>query len=92
MALEDVFILMRVLQQGDDLPTAFKKYDIVRRPRIAQIAKYSKKGGDMRRETGQRAQWVREQFMWVWLKLMPTSWMSYPFQYDATTIEIPSSV
>jgi 2-polyprenyl-6-methoxyphenol hydroxylase-like FAD-dependent oxidoreductase len=90
MAMEDAYLLYRLLErQSDDLPTIFKTYEAIRRPRIQEIVGYSQTGGDMRRETGPWKQWLKEWVIWAWLKLAPESLVSHPFQYDITTITIP---
>lgn len=91
MAMEDVFLLYCLLQQDDDLPTIFQKFESIGRPRIEEIFKLSKRGGDMRRETGPWAQWFKETMMWLWLKLISESWTSGLFEYDITTVAIPST-
>ena len=92
MAMEDVYLLYRLLRAEDNLGTVFKKFDRMRRPRIQEISEISQKGGDIRRETGPWAQWFKETMMWLWLKFMPEAWMTSPFEYDITTVEIPASI
>jgi 2-polyprenyl-6-methoxyphenol hydroxylase-like FAD-dependent oxidoreductase len=93
MALEDAYLLYRLLeQQSDNLPKAFKTYDEVRRPRIKEIEGYANTGGDLKRETGPWKQWFKEWMIWAWLKIAPESLTSYPFMYDITTVKLPGEV
>jgi 2-polyprenyl-6-methoxyphenol hydroxylase-like FAD-dependent oxidoreductase len=88
MALEDVYLLYRLLQEDIDLQTVFQKFDDIRRPRLEEIWGLSRQGGDIRRETGPWKQWIREWLIWAWLKFMPERWMASPFEYDITTVQI----
>ncbi|RAR04542.1 hypothetical protein DDE82_004499 [Stemphylium lycopersici] len=52
MALEDVFVLSRTLEDGDHpLDAVFRQYEAVRRPRVEAIARASAENGDMRKGT-----------------------------------------
>jgi 2-polyprenyl-6-methoxyphenol hydroxylase-like FAD-dependent oxidoreductase len=52
MALEDAYLLSRLLKKRYDLGHIFQEYDTIRRTRINMFAKMAHRGGDMRRETG----------------------------------------
>jgi 2-polyprenyl-6-methoxyphenol hydroxylase-like FAD-dependent oxidoreductase len=88
MAMEDVYLLYRLFQQDMDLQTVFHTFEKIRRPRVTEIWKLSREAGDMRKDTGAWGQWFKEWMMWAWLKFMPESWLSSPFEYDITTVEI----
>ena len=54
-----------------DIPTAFKKFDEIRRPRIERLYKLAMQSGDMTRETGPWMQWAKEWSTWLFLKVAP---------------------
>jgi 2-polyprenyl-6-methoxyphenol hydroxylase-like FAD-dependent oxidoreductase len=88
MALEDTVLLCRLLQEKNDIATAFHKFDAIRRPRIETFFKYSQRSGNLRREIGPWAQWIKEWVMWITMKVIPESWSSIPFEYDITTVSL----
>jgi len=88
MALEDVYMLYRVLQESDDLSKVFGKYETIRRPRIEDMYKMSKRGGGLRKEFGPWGEWFKETVMWVVMGLTPESIVARPFDYDVTTVKI----
>ncbi|KAH7146186.1 hypothetical protein EDB81DRAFT_934086 [Dactylonectria macrodidyma] len=65
MALEDVFLLSRLLEQPNkSLAEAFEKYQIIRRPRVEAIANASASNGEIRKDTGPMALKVKEFAFW----------------------------
>jgi 2-polyprenyl-6-methoxyphenol hydroxylase-like FAD-dependent oxidoreductase len=87
MGLEDTVILTRLLQQeGDNLATVFKKFEDIRRPK--EIFNHSRRSGDIRTVVGPWKQWIREWVLWFGLKVMPESWQTMPFEYDAFTVSL----
>jgi 2-polyprenyl-6-methoxyphenol hydroxylase-like FAD-dependent oxidoreductase len=92
MALEDTVLLSRLLQDGDNLSTVFKKFDDIRRPRIKEFFTMAGHSGDMRRVTGPWAQWIKEWVMWFGLKIMPESWTTAPFEYDVFSVSLDTPV
>jgi 2-polyprenyl-6-methoxyphenol hydroxylase-like FAD-dependent oxidoreductase len=99
MALEDAYLLSRLLKKTDDLGNIFQKYDTIRRPKIKMFAKAAQRGGEMRRETGAWTQRGKEILMWLWLKILPLAlwlllkvlperWMPDSFNYHVTTVTL----
>jgi len=99
MALEDAYLLSRLLKKTDELGEIFQKYDAIRRPRIKVFAKFAQRGGDIRRETGVWAQWWKEMLMRIWLKIiplllwlmlnvLPERWIPSFINYDITTVKL----
>jgi len=88
MALEDVYMFYRVLQESDELPKVFGKYESLRRPRIEDMYKMSKRGGNLRREFGPWGEWFKETVMWIVMALTPERVAAHPFDYDVTTVKI----
>jgi 2-polyprenyl-6-methoxyphenol hydroxylase-like FAD-dependent oxidoreductase len=88
MALEDAFLLSRLLQQTEDLPAVFKKFEAIRRPRIQRLFKMASASSSIRKDTGPWGLWVKEWILWAVLKVMPESWMSKSFEYDITSVDI----
>jgi 2-polyprenyl-6-methoxyphenol hydroxylase-like FAD-dependent oxidoreductase len=72
MALEDVFVLSRVIKQNPDDPVKdiFRKYDEIRRPRITRIYTASEKNGALWTKTGPWGLWFRELMAWVVFSLL----------------------
>lgn len=65
MALEDVFLLSRLLEQPSrPLPEVFEKYQAIRRPRVEAIANASASNGEIRKDTGPIALKVKEFTIW----------------------------
>ncbi|CVL00357.1 related to 2-polyprenyl-6-methoxyphenol hydroxylase and related FAD-dependent oxidoreductases [Fusarium mangiferae] len=65
MALEDVFLLSRLLEQPSrPLPEVFEKYQAIRRPRVEAIANASASNGEIRKDTGPIALKVKEFTFW----------------------------
>ena len=61
MALEDVFLLSRLLEDGTrPLSEAFEKYDAIRRPRVNEIFKIAADNGKMRERITPWRLWFRE--------------------------------
>ncbi|PYH43314.1 FAD-dependent oxidoreductase [Aspergillus saccharolyticus JOP 1030-1] len=70
MALEDAFLLSRVLKEKDwSLEHAFARYEAIRRPRINELYQLAAKNGRRRKATGSWALWVGENVMWARLGL-----------------------
>ena len=88
MAMEDAFLLCRLLQKHNDLSIVFEKYEGIRRPRIETLVKLSLQAGDMRRVASPWAQWFKEWSMWAWLRIMPETWLTRNMEYDITAVDI----
>ncbi|PYI20543.1 salicylate hydroxylase [Aspergillus violaceofuscus CBS 115571] len=70
MALEDVFLLSRVLQEQDwSLDDAFARYEAIRRPRVNEIYQLAAKNGQGRKAMNPWALWLKENVMWAGLSL-----------------------
>jgi 2-polyprenyl-6-methoxyphenol hydroxylase-like FAD-dependent oxidoreductase len=68
MALEDAFLLSRLLQaspSGASLSEIFSQFDGIRRLRIEKFYKQAGARGDQRKETGPWAHWVKENVIWA---------------------------
>ncbi|GKZ16632.1 hypothetical protein AbraIFM66951_000132 [Aspergillus brasiliensis] len=66
MALEDVFLLSRVLNDDErSLKDAFAKYEEIRRPRIMEIYNLAAKNGDRRKNVGPWGLWMKEYMAWI---------------------------
>ncbi|CAG9945953.1 unnamed protein product [Clonostachys rosea f. rosea IK726] len=81
MALEDIFILARVLQsQGEttSLEAAFERVEEIRKPRIADVVARSVENGKARRKTTPLGLWAKEMFIWTSAQL---SWFSGIFNF-----------
>ncbi|KIW94692.1 uncharacterized protein Z519_04669 [Cladophialophora bantiana CBS 173.52] len=71
MALEDVFLLSRVLElesfaSSSSLSAAFDKFDEIQRPRVERFAKLA--ASRLRKKTGSREQWLKKLLFWAGLK------------------------
>lgn len=72
MALEDVFLLSRLLEDRTrPLSEVFERYDAIRRPRVNEIFKIAADNGDMRKKTTPWRLWFREITMSL---VMTISW------------------
>ena len=87
-ALEDTVILTRLLEKNEDLLTAFKKFDKIRRPRIQDLFHYANRAGNMRRIQGPWSYWIQEKILSFVLNYVPERYMIAPFEYDASTVNI----
>jgi len=61
LALEDVFLLSRLLATGataGDLATVFEKFDAIRRPKVKPFSGIAAKRGAERKKTGALARWM----------------------------------
>lgn len=68
MAMEDVFLLSRLLKnEGAEksLREVFEKFDHVRRPRVNHIHETAARNGQKRRKTSPWALWVKEWVIWA---------------------------
>ncbi|KAJ5587409.1 uncharacterized protein N7459_003174 [Penicillium hispanicum] len=71
MALEDVFLLSRLLEDRDrPLREVFEKYDQIRRPRVNEIFAMAAQNGKARRKTTPWGLWFREFGMSMAMNLM----------------------
>lgn len=95
MALEDVFLLSRMLE----FPTAtlsdtFEKFEKVRRPRIDKFYKIAAKNGDERRKPSPWVLWFKECVLWLILTAITSlnlhRWRSgqKDLMYDIDQIEL----
>ena len=69
MALEDVFLLSRLLAGKRELTEVFDKYDEVRRPRCEQISKLAVKNAGVRKEDSDVKLFVKEVVVWLFFSL-----------------------
>ncbi|KAJ5757466.1 uncharacterized protein N7511_006160 [Penicillium nucicola] len=61
MALEDVFLLSRLLEDSNrSLPDVFAKFDYIRRPRVNEVYSHSAKNANSRKKTGPWGLWMKE--------------------------------
>jgi len=61
MALEDVFLLSRLLEDRTrSLSEVFERYDAIRRPRVNGIFKLAVDNGEMRKKSGPWGLWFKE--------------------------------
>ena len=61
MAMEDVFLLSRLLEDpARPLSEVFKKYNDIRRPRVDEISNMASQNANIRRKTGTWGLWFRE--------------------------------
>ena len=95
MALEDVFLLSRLLESSSaTLPDMLGKFDEVRRPRVEKFYKFAAKNGDKRRKSSPWVLWFREFFLWValWvvtrLNVHRRGWWQGDLAYDIDEVEI----
>ncbi|KIN05152.1 hypothetical protein OIDMADRAFT_39531 [Oidiodendron maius Zn] len=70
LAMEDVFLLSRLLQvHSYTLSDVFGKFDEIRRPRVEKFYKLALINGERRKRTGPWAQWFKELAFWaaIWV-------------------------
>ncbi|RSM07658.1 hypothetical protein CDV31_008551 [Fusarium ambrosium] len=68
MALEDVFLLSRMLEnEPKSLPDTFQKLSEIRRPRVNELASRSVENGTIRRKTGPWGLKVKEMGLWMYM-------------------------
>ncbi|KAJ6119637.1 hypothetical protein N7523_003917 [Penicillium sp. IBT 18751x] len=61
MALEDVFLLSRLLEDdARPLSEVFEKYDAIRRPRVDEIFEMAKENGEIRKKSTSWGLWLKE--------------------------------
>jgi 2-polyprenyl-6-methoxyphenol hydroxylase-like FAD-dependent oxidoreductase len=63
MAMEDAFLLARVLARRDDFASVesmFGRYEDIRRPRVDRISAHASDNGKMRRKVGPLGLWMKE--------------------------------
>ncbi|PWY87822.1 salicylate hydroxylase [Aspergillus sclerotioniger CBS 115572] len=66
MALEDVFLLSRLLRDHErGLEDVFAKYEAIRRPRIMEISNLAAKNGKARRDVSPWGLWMKEYMAWA---------------------------
>ena len=66
MALEDVFLLSRLLRDHErGLEDVFAKYEAIRRPRIMEISNLAAKNGKARRDVTPWKLWMKEYMAWA---------------------------
>ncbi|GAD96742.1 salicylate hydroxylase, putative [Paecilomyces variotii No. 5] len=71
MAMEDVFLLSRLLKDRESsLTEVFEKFNRVRRPRINKIYEIAAHNGERRIQTSPWALWAREWAMWAGILAM----------------------
>lgn len=69
MALEDVFLLGRLLEnQPQSLPDTLWKFSEIRRPRVNEMASRSVQNGTIRRKTGPWGLWMKEMGLWMYMR------------------------
>ncbi|KAM0425807.1 hypothetical protein ACHAPT_009058 [Fusarium lateritium] len=69
MALEDVFLLSRLLEnQTQPLQETLNKFTKIRRPRVDELASRSVENGSIRRKTGPWGLWVKEMGLWMYMR------------------------
>ncbi|KAF4969502.1 hypothetical protein FSARC_3288 [Fusarium sarcochroum] len=69
MALEDAFLLARLLQErGQPLEDTFKQYEEIRRPRIDEISHKAVGNASIRKKTGAWGLWLKEMGLWMYLR------------------------
>jgi 2-polyprenyl-6-methoxyphenol hydroxylase-like FAD-dependent oxidoreductase len=95
MALEDVFLLSRLLKTTyASLSDVFEKFDELRRPRVEKMYTYEARQGDQRRKLGPWVRIFRESVWWLGLtvvmKLNLHSWTLGPenLVYDIDEVDI----
>lgn len=70
MALEDVFLLSRLLKApSSSLPNIFLKFDQVRRPRVEKMYKTAARNGERRKKASPWGQWWMEWVVWIGILL-----------------------
>lgn len=68
MALEDAFVLSRLLEDwARPLEEVFRRYDQVRRPRVDLIAGLSARNVEMRKKAGPWGLWLKEMGIWSYM-------------------------
>jgi 2-polyprenyl-6-methoxyphenol hydroxylase-like FAD-dependent oxidoreductase len=71
MALEDVFLLSRLLEDRTrPLSEVFEKYDAIRRPRVDEIFTMAVDNGEMRKRSSSWRLWIKELKMSMALNLL----------------------
>ena len=66
MALEDVFLLSRLLEAPSrSLSDTFVKFDKIRRPRVEKMYKTAASNGERRKKTSPWFQWIAEFVVWI---------------------------
>ncbi|PYH90582.1 salicylate hydroxylase [Aspergillus ellipticus CBS 707.79] len=66
MALEDVFLLSRLLRDQEwSLESVFARYEEIRRPRVTEIYNLAAKNGNKRKNTSPWGLWMKEYMAWA---------------------------
>ncbi|KAM0542357.1 hypothetical protein ACHAPJ_012822 [Fusarium lateritium] len=69
MALEDAFLLARLLEKKDlSVEDTFKQFDEIRRPRINEISHKAAGNASIRKKTGAWGLWLKEIGLWMYLR------------------------
>lgn len=68
MALEDAFLLSRLLQDPcRSIDNIFETFDRIRRPRVDEIASLAAHNAESRKKSGPWAFWFKQQVIWVFM-------------------------
>jgi 2-polyprenyl-6-methoxyphenol hydroxylase-like FAD-dependent oxidoreductase len=85
-ALEDVFMLARVVEKGAKL----SRYEEIRKPRVEKLREEIRRE-KKDRDTGHLAAWLRDWSLWGFLKLVNfigSRWAEGTFGYDPDSVVI----
>lgn len=70
MAIEDAFMLSRLLEDPDTpLNHAFKAFDALRRPRVEELGRIALRNANMRKPSSAWGLWVKEWALWGFMSL-----------------------
>ncbi|EYE98750.1 salicylate hydroxylase [Aspergillus ruber CBS 135680] len=89
MALEDVFLLSRLLKKESSLQESLRQFETVRRPRIEEFASQAANNGNRARQKGPWQMAITEWGMWAWFRARRvfSSW-SWGFREEEWTYDI----
>ena len=70
MALEDTFLLSRLLEDGGrPLREALQRFERIRRPRVNRVANLAIKNAQVRKRSGPYGLWLKETVIWTYMRV-----------------------
>lgn len=97
MAIEDAFMLSRLLENPDTpLSSAFKAFDALRRPRVEELGRIALRNTSIRKPSSAWGLWVKEWALWGFLAMQGVfKGVSVPARlmaYDVDEVDVPAAL
>lgn len=97
MAIEDAFMLSRLLENPDTpLCDAFKAFDVLRRPRVEELGRIALRNASIRKPSSAWGLWVKEWALWGFLAMQSLfKGVSVPARlmaYDVDEVDVAAAL